>query len=746
MGWRDAPIVDAFDVALESEGIKGPLADVARSIYQQESGGGKNTKTSNAGAVGGMQIIPATFNRVADKGWNIADPVHNARAGLRYLKMLDEKAGGDPKLIAAGYYGGEGAIDKARKGIAVSDPRNPKAPNTLQYGEQVASRVQPKWMSAPIVEKQSQSKGASGSFAQETTLADDIEALGAGVGKGVGSVVLGAQRLVGKGLQKVGADSAGDWLVKDAEQGRENLKAELAPYKIASPLSAGTGELVGEIAGTMPVGGVAAKGLSMLPGATKIAPLINSIRTFGFKTGLNPTTGTGKLANLVLRSAGGGVTGYAAAGLVDPEQASTGGVIGATIPGVAAAGKYAGNTLKSLIQPLTSKGQDQIVNRVIEKFAKGGPIQANTAELVPGSLPTLSQATGNAGIARLENLLRDTNPNAFQGVAERNAAARAGAFADVAGDPSSIAALQAHRTQASVPLLNSALKNARAADATAPLLIDKILQGPRGGRTAVKSTLEQVRSKMFNPDGTPITDAATLYHSARKEITDLLDKRAALSNPGAQQATRELMAVKRALDRDINRAAPGFKDYLTKYADASKPIDAQQFLQSVNIADANGVIQLGKVQAAIRNIEKLQKARGANQAKSIAPDRIDVLYKIRDDLLRANKQHLGRSAGSNTRQNFALENILDNALPGPLRALQNPMGRLGKVSKVIYGSADEEIRNRLVDLLLNPANSRIVNNGQLRLLGQGAPKSPVRRLLPYNAPPVGGAGLLEEPY
>lgn len=492
------------------------------------------------------------------------------------------------------------------------------------------------------------------------------------------------------------------------------------------------GRITSNVLSTLPVAGVVAKGAAAVPGLSALAPSIRSGGMVG--------------NNIAQRIAGGAIAGTAAAGLVDPEHALTGGVIGTAVPGVASAGRYAGNTINSLIQPLTSRGQDQIVNRVVEKFARGGPTQVNAAELVPGSTPTLSQATGNAGLARLENLLRDTNPNAFQEVAERNAAARAAAFADIAGDPASIAALQAQRSQASIPVLNSALKNARAADATAPILIDKILSGPRGGRTAVKSALEQVRSKMFNADGTPVTDAATLYHSARKEITDLLDKRAALSNPGAQQATRELMAIKRALDRDINRAAPGFKDYLTKYADASKPIDAQQFLQSVNIADSNGVIQLGKVQTAIRNIEKLQKARGSNQAKSLTPEQMDVLYRIRDDLLRANRQNLGRSAGSNTRQNFALENILDNALPGPLRALQNPMGRLGKVSKVIYGSADDEIRNRLIEGLLNPANSRLVNNGQLGLLGQGAPQPLMRGLLPYNALPVGGAGLLEEPY
>lgn len=130
-----------FDVALQAEGLTGPLADFARSIFRQESSGGKNTKTSNAGAVGGMQILPGTFNSVADKGWDISNPYHNARAGIRYIKNMNTLAQGDLKLTAVGYYGGPGAINKARKGIAVSDPRNPHAPNTLQYGEQVLARM-----------------------------------------------------------------------------------------------------------------------------------------------------------------------------------------------------------------------------------------------------------------------------------------------------------------------------------------------------------------------------------------------------------------------------------------------------------------------------------------------------------------------------------------------------------------------------------------------------------------------------
>lgn len=143
--------MDMFELALATEGVTGKLADVARSIYMQESGQGKNTKTSNAGATGGMQIIPSTFASVADKGWDINDPMQNARAGIRYLQQMYGKAGGDAALTAAGYYGGPGGMDKARKGIAVSDPRNPNAPNTLQYASQVVGRVPNQGMArAPV--------------------------------------------------------------------------------------------------------------------------------------------------------------------------------------------------------------------------------------------------------------------------------------------------------------------------------------------------------------------------------------------------------------------------------------------------------------------------------------------------------------------------------------------------------------------------------------------------------------------
>lgn len=114
-------------------------AQFLNSIYGQESGGGRNTKTSNQGAVGDMQIIPSTFNFVADKGWSIKNPEHNARAGIRYGSRLFDDYGAE--RAAVGYYSGEGGVDAYDRGVYYRDKKNPKAPNTKQYAQQVLARM-----------------------------------------------------------------------------------------------------------------------------------------------------------------------------------------------------------------------------------------------------------------------------------------------------------------------------------------------------------------------------------------------------------------------------------------------------------------------------------------------------------------------------------------------------------------------------------------------------------------------------
>lgn len=71
--------------------------------------GGRPAAVSSAGAVGLMQLIPATATRfgVADS----TDPVQNIRGGVAYLDWLMKRFNRDPLMVLAAYNAGEGAVE-----------------------------------------------------------------------------------------------------------------------------------------------------------------------------------------------------------------------------------------------------------------------------------------------------------------------------------------------------------------------------------------------------------------------------------------------------------------------------------------------------------------------------------------------------------------------------------------------------------------------------------------------------------
>ena len=133
---------ELFDRALDMEGITNPRERAfLKALHAQESSGKATEKTSNRDAHGAMQILPATFKSVADAGMDINKPLDNMRAGIRYGMQGFSAAKGDPVLAGAYYYGGPGGMQKAAKGQAVSDPKNPNAPTTIDYGNSIAKRM-----------------------------------------------------------------------------------------------------------------------------------------------------------------------------------------------------------------------------------------------------------------------------------------------------------------------------------------------------------------------------------------------------------------------------------------------------------------------------------------------------------------------------------------------------------------------------------------------------------------------------
>jgi Transglycosylase SLT domain len=71
---------------------------------------GRADAVSHAGAVGLMQLIPATAERFGVS--NSADPIQNIKGGVAYLDWLLGEFNNDPVMVIAAYNAGEGAVRK----------------------------------------------------------------------------------------------------------------------------------------------------------------------------------------------------------------------------------------------------------------------------------------------------------------------------------------------------------------------------------------------------------------------------------------------------------------------------------------------------------------------------------------------------------------------------------------------------------------------------------------------------------
>lgn len=618
-------------------------------------------------------------------------------------------------------------------------------------------------------------EGAAPAKAKQQDQPGMLASLGAGLGKGFGETVLGAQSLVGKGLRSVGADTVGNWLVNDADAGRAKLAAELAPYKEANPLTAGAGEIGGNVIATLPVGGALAGGVRAaapaLARAGVSAPaaeaLATAVQTGGFRTGL-PAAATlaGRAANAGLRAAGGAVTGGTAAALVDPQQAGSGAAIGAALPGTLGlagkAARYSGNALRSLIQPLTQDGQRSIAAGIINKFGQGGPMAIDTAELIPGSLPTLAEASNNAGIAGLQRTVRNMAPentNLFVDRERANAAARLAAFDNIAGDQAAIKLAMQERDQAADALYGQAfaaedMRQALAAESLAQRAPfsgvglsgapeDLATPGLRAlmARPGFKAAADQAK-RLAADNGNPLTDPTQSLrglHYVKQALDDALNPGAATSM--GRNASAAVMGMRNRLADELSQVSPLYQAGRQVYADMSKPINAMEALQALNLTDAAGNMTLANTQRGLRTLERLRAAPGIDPAKSITPEQMSVVAALRDDLLRQNSLGAGKAAESTTFQNLSTNNILANLLPGRLGALaQQKIGTpVAQLGQLLYSKSNDAIKNQLVDLLLNPevaeqalARQRVIAGPSAleRLLSSQAVGQPVVRVAP----------------
>ena len=109
--------------------LHGLDARLVHAVIRAESGYNENA-VSSKGAVGLMQLIPATAQRYGVI--NSYDPTENISGGTRYLRDLLKMFNGNVELALAGYNAGENAVIRAGN-------RVPPYPETMAYVPKVLS-------------------------------------------------------------------------------------------------------------------------------------------------------------------------------------------------------------------------------------------------------------------------------------------------------------------------------------------------------------------------------------------------------------------------------------------------------------------------------------------------------------------------------------------------------------------------------------------------------------------------------
>jgi hypothetical protein len=99
--------MNLFDFAIQEAQRNGVDPNLVLRVMHTESGGNPYA-VSSKGAIGPMQLMPATAK---DLGVNPNDPLDNIRGGVRYLAQ-QLKSFGSPELALAAYNAGPGAVRK----------------------------------------------------------------------------------------------------------------------------------------------------------------------------------------------------------------------------------------------------------------------------------------------------------------------------------------------------------------------------------------------------------------------------------------------------------------------------------------------------------------------------------------------------------------------------------------------------------------------------------------------------------
>lgn len=337
------------------------------------------------------------------------------------------------------------------------------------------------------------------------------------------------------------------------------------------------GEIGADIAGTAAIPGLLGKAAKAAGAAPKV---VSALQSGGFRLG-GPaaTTFTGKAADAALRVGAGAAAGGAAAGLVNPEDAGTGAMIGGALPPAIKGAAMAGHGLRSAGEHILGKMTGTSAETLREAFRAGKAGSTDFLKNMRGEVP-FDDIVGAAkrGLRTMRQ--------------ERGQAYRSG-MVNIKGDKSIL----------DMTPITQAVQDIKSSG----LFKGKVINQKAGG--AIKEISDIVDDWAKSPKGEFHTPEG--LDALKRAIGDIRD-----STDFGTPARRVADDVYRAVKAQIEKQAPKYSEVMKDYAEASQTIK--------EVEKALSLGEKASKDTAMRKLQSLMR----NNANTNYGNRLDLAKKL----------------------------------------------------------------------------------------------------------------------
>jgi len=470
----------------------------------------------------------------------------------------------------------------------------------------------------------------------------------------------------------------------------KKLGEEAQVYSDENPVWYGTGRVAGAVAPAMGM----AKGIGVLPSLAKLNPYAQAAG-IGAVQGILTPEETGKKDLALFKQ--------------QMFNAGTGAAIGAPTPLLGKVVNTAYGAGKAALEPFNEAGRNLIIGRALRQFSGNDAEKAianlrNPQQLVAGVQPTVGEVAGVPSLAAVQRAVGG-NPITTNAFAERKALndiARTEALQNIAS-PTRLAKYQDLRERVAEDLYSDALKPLNLGKLT-PEMTDEITGLVK--TPAIKKAMDQAKEnaanrgiEIDNPEG-----SMRGLHETKMALDDQIARVKALAEKNGGSASAELNSLQTAKSRLLNfmeDVSPEYKTARINYARLSKPVEQLESIAKLaekSLSPKDYSVYLGNFS---RELEKVKKEG------HLSAQQVKRLENIKEDLMRTDfANNAGRGVGSNTMQNLAYNNMLQEVnLPNLLRrrGMAETAGNIAaRVKDVAYGSANKQLTSEMAEALLDP--------------------------------------------